>query len=279
MVDRLFATYNQAQQATDTARRGIDPLARCGYITIGVVYILIGVLAVMMAAGTGGSAEDSQGAIQMVAAQPFGRILVGVMSLGLIGYVVWRFVEAIGDPHGKGTDAKGLVTRLGYAISGLIYTALAFFAGRLALGVGSSGGDAKQAWTATLLAQPFGPWLVGGIGGVIIGVGLCHFYMAYKAKFMEEYDQQAMSATEQRWAKRIGRFGLASRGVTFGIIGGFLISAAVRADPQQAKGLDGALYALAQQPSGTWLLGVVALGLVAYGIFCFSRARYCHFSV
>ena len=82
-----------------------------------------------------------------------------------------------------------------------------------------------------------------------------------------------------RWAKRIGRFGLAARGVTFGMIGGFLISAAGPADPQHEKGLDGALYALAQQPLGTWLLGMVALGLVAYGIFCFSRAWYCHFSV
>ena len=172
------------------------------------------------------------------------------------------------------------MARTGYAVSGLIHAALAFFAGRLALGMGGSGGgDAAQAWTATLLAQPFGPWLAGGIGGVIISVGLGHFYTAYKARFMAEYNLRVMRAAEKQWAKRIGRFGLAARGVTFIIIGGFLISAAVQTDPHQTKGLDAALLTLAQQPYGSWLLGIVALGLVAYGVFCFSRARYCHFSV
>jgi hypothetical protein len=280
MVNRRAVTQNTAQQAAGTVKHWVDPMARLGYITIGVVYALIGALAVMTAVGAGGSVENSQGAIQTIAAQPFGRILVGLTALGLIGYVIWRFVEAIVDPQGKGTDTKGIITRLGYAVSGLIYAALAFFAGRLALGSGGGGAESsKQAWTATLLAQPFGPWLVGGVGAIIIGVGLYHFYMAYKAKFMQEYDTRMMSATEQRWARRIGRFGLAARGVTFGIIGGFLISAAVRTDPNQAKGLDGALQTLAQQPYGPWLLGIVALGLVAYGVFCFSRARYCHFSV
>jgi len=280
MVNRRTVAGNTAQQAAGTVRPWVDPMARLGYITIGVVYALIGVLAVMTAVGAGGSVESSQGAIQTIAAQPFGRILVGLTALGLIGYVIWRFVEAIVDPQGKGTDTKGVIARLGYAVSGLIYAAWAFFAGRLALSTGGGGGEgSKQAWTATLLAQPFGPWLVGGIGVMVIGVGLYHFYMAYKAKFMQEYDTRMMSATEQRWARRIGRFGLAARGVTFSIIGGFLVSAAVQTDPNQAKGLDGALLTLAQQPYGPWLLGIVALGLVAYGVFCFSRARYCHFSV
>jgi hypothetical protein len=280
MVERRAVTRHTTQQAADMARSWVDAMARFGYITIGGVYVLIGVLAVMTAIGASGSVEDPQGALQIVAGQPFGRILVGLTALGLIGFVMWRFVEAIIDPHGKGTDAQGIVARIGYAVSGLIHAALAFFAGRLALGVGSNSmGDSEQAWTATLLAQPFGPWLVGGIGGIIIGVGLCHFYMVYKARFMAEYNRRGMSAAEQQWAKRIGRFGLAARGVTFVIIGGLVISAAVRADPHQTKGLDEALLTLAEQPYGPWLLGIVALGLVAYGVFCFSRARYCYFSV
>jgi hypothetical protein len=278
MVDRRTVIHNTTQQAADTARSWVDSLARFGYITIGVVYALIGALAVMAAIGARGSIEDPQGAIRIIAVQPFGRILVGLTALGLLGFAIWRFVEAIIDPHRKGADAQGILARIGYAVSGLIHAALAFFAGRLALGVGG-GGDSAQAWTATLLAQPFGPWLVGAIGGVIIGVGLGHFYTAYKARFMAEYNLRVMSAAEQQWAKRIGRFGLAARGVTFIIIGGFLISAAVRTDPQQTKGLDAALLMLAQQPYGSWLLGLVALGLVAYGVFCFSRARYCHFSL
>jgi hypothetical protein len=279
MVDRRTVTHTTTQQAADTTRSGVDTLARFGYITIGVVYALIGALAVMTAIGARGSIEDPQGAIRIIAVQPFGRILVGLTALGLLGFAIWRFVEAIMDPHRKGADAQGIVARIGYTVSGLIHAALALFAGRLALGVGSGGGESAQAWTATLLAQPFGPWLVGAIGGIIIGVGLGHFYTAYKARFMAEYNLRVMSAAEQRWAKRIGRFGLAARGVTCIIIGGFLTSAAVQADPQQTKGLDAALLMLAQQSYGSWLLGIVALGLVAYGVFCFSRARYCHFSL
>jgi hypothetical protein len=165
--------------------------------------------------------------------------------------------------------------RLGCAVSGVAYAALAFLAARLALGIGGGGGEnSEQELTAKLLAQPFGQWLVGLVGAIIIGVGLAHFYRAYKAKFMQAYAAGEMSQRQRRWARRLGQFGLAARGVTFCIIGGFLIHAGIAADPTEARGLDGALAVLAQQPYGPWLLGVVALGLVAYGIFCVSQALY-----
>ena len=272
----VSSTSGAAQQATQAASDKVATLARFGYATKGVVYVIVGALAVMAAIGAGGSTEGSSGALETIAQQPFGRILVGLTALGLIGYVIWRFVQAFMDPEGKGSDAKGIVARIGYAISGVVYAGLSFSAARMALSGGGSGGGggSQQALTANLMSQPFGLWLVGIVGAIVIGVGIFHFYQAYKAKFMEDYKSGEMSATERRWAKRIGQFGLSARGVTFSIIGGFFIVAALQADPSQAKGLSGALDTLARQPYGPWLLGIVALGLVAYGVYCFSQASY-----
>ena len=272
---KMSSTGDVVRQTTQATGGWVEILARFGYATKGVVYIIVGILAVMTAIGAGGSTTGSSGAIETIAQQPFGRILVGLTALGLIGYVIWRFVQAMMDPEDKGSDAKAMIARIGYAISGIVYGGLAFLAGRMALSGGGGGGDSsQQALTAKLMSQPFGLWLVGMVGAIVIGVGVYHFYLAYKAKFMEEYRSGEMSATERRWAKRIGQFGLSARGVTFAIIGSFFIIAALRADPSEAKGLSGALDTLARQPYGPWLLGIVALGLVAYGVFCFSQARY-----
>ena len=154
-------------------------LARLGYATIGVVYVMIGTLATQAALGTGGAIEDTRGVLLTIARQPFGRLLLGATALGLSGYVLWRLVQAWFDPERKGTDARGLLTRLGFAVSGIAYAGLAVLAARMALGTGGRGGQgAEQAWTARFLAQPFGPGLVCLIGGIIIAVGLAHFYRA-----------------------------------------------------------------------------------------------------
>lgn len=253
----------------------VERLARLGYAAKGIVYAIIGVLAVQAAFTGGGKTTDAQGALSTVAAQPFGKFLLVLLTIGLIGYVIWRFTQAIKDPEHKGDDAKGLARRLGYAISGLIYVGLAFSAMGLIWGAGNGGSDnTSQDWTARVLAQPFGQWLVGLAGAFTIGLGFSQFYKAYKAKFRKEMKLHEMSATEETWATRIGRFGEAARGVVFVIIGFFLIQAARQSDAQEVRGLDGALQSLAQQPYGPWLLGIVALGLVAYGIHMGVQARY-----
>ena len=267
--------HTVVRRVTEAPDNWVATLARLGYATIGVVYLLIGVLATQAALGTGGALEDTRGVLFTIARQPFGRLLLGVTALGLSGYALWRLVQALCDPERQGTDARGLLVRLGCAVSGVAYAALAVLAARMALGAGGKGGHgAEQEWTAMVLAQPLGRWLVGLIGGIMIGVGLAHCYRAYTAHFMQEYATGEMSARQRRWARRLGQWGLAARGVTFGIMGGFLIYAGVSANPSEARGLDGALVAVAQQPYGPWLLGVVALGLVAYGMFCLSQALY-----
>lgn len=254
--------------------RWVEKLARFGYTVKGIVYAVIGVLALQAAFGSGGKTTDTNGAIHTIAVQPFGSFLLAVVGIGLLGYVLWRFVQAITDPENKGTDAKGIATRLGYAISGFIYAGLAFEALRLATSTGGDGGRSTQDWTALVLQQPFGRWLVGIVGALIIGVGFYRLYKAYKIKFRKKLDLSELDRTEETWAVRISRFGIAARGVVFVMIGFFLIQAARQFDASKARGLDGALQTLARQPYGKFLLGFVALGLIAYAIYLWIQARY-----
>jgi hypothetical protein len=266
----------QAERITHEARPWVVPLARFGFAAQGVVYILIGSLAGLAVLHRGGKTTGPRGALVEILSQPYGRIMLGVIAVGFMGYTLWRLVQAIADTEHQGSDAKGLITRLGYAMSGLIYGGFAVTAGQLIIGTGSHRDEEKssQEWTATLLAQPLGPWLVGALGGGIIAFAISQWYLAYTAKFLEQLDRSVMSPGAEIWARRLGRLGLAARGIVFTVIGAFLIVAARTADPRQARGLRGALQALAQQPYGPWILGVVALGLMAYGVYMFLLARY-----
>ena len=276
----VSSTANRAKRSAQRAASGdkMEKLARAGYLTKGVVYAIIGVLAFQAAIGSGGQTSGSRGAIRQIAEQPFGQVLLILTAIGLLGYAVWRFIQAIKDPEGKGSDGEGIAKRVGYAISGAIYAFLAFYAASIVFGwsTGSSGGSGggKEAWTAQLLAQPFGQWLVGLVGAIVIGVGVYQIYKAVKAKFMDHLKTGEMSQTERTWAERAGRFGLSARGVIFGIAGVFLIVAAIQSDPSETRGLGGVLQTLSEQPYGPWLLGVVALGLIAYAVHCAVQSRY-----
>lgn len=253
----------------------IERLARLGYAAKGVVYAVVGVLAAMAAFGTGGRTTDTNGALVTIVAQPFGKFLLGLVAVGLFGYVLWCFVQAIADAENKGTDAKGIVQRLGYAGSGIVYAGLALNAVQIVRGVGGGGSsNGSQDWTARVLAQPFGQWLVGIAGAAVIGMGFYQFYEAYKAKFRKKIKMNQMSDSEKKWALYSGRFGIAARGVVFSIIGIFLLQAAHESNANKAIGLAGALEALAQQPYGSLILGIVAIGLIAYGIYNLVLARY-----
>jgi hypothetical protein len=195
------------------------------------------------------------------------------MGFGLIGYALWRFVQAGIDPENKGSDAKGIMKRIGYAVSGLIHCGLAFTAFQIALGSAGSG-SSEQNWTAKLLSQPLGQWLVGIVGLVVIGAGLYSCYQAYSAKFREKLNTAQMSHSEDTWVTRAGRLGLAARGLVLAIVGWFFIRAAQQADPGQSGGLERVLDMLANQLYGRWLLGAIAAGLIAYGIYALAEARY-----
>ncbi|HWN69013.1 MAG TPA: DUF1206 domain-containing protein [Haliangium sp.] len=273
----VTARIKRRPTASRSRRDALEKLARAGYVTKGVVYAIVGVLAVQVATGSGGRLEGSRGAVQAIARQPFGRALLVLTTIGLASYVIWRFIQAIWDVERKGSDARGIIKRLGYAASGLVYAALAQMAGRVAFGQRAGSGDAEQQWTTRLMAQPAGPWLVALAGAIVLGIGLYQFYRVYRLDFMKSYDLGRMSHRERRFARRAGQWGLSARGVTFSLIGWFLIQAAIRHDPDRARGLGAALATLRAQPYGPWLLGLVALGLVAFGAYCFTNARFRHF--
>lgn len=252
-------------------------LARAGYAAKGCVYLIIGGLAAKVALGDGGKTTDRNGALRAIHEQPFGKFLLGAVAVGLIGYALWSLVQAVVDPERQGTDAKGIVARLGYAVVGISYAALAVAAAQLVIGSGNGGKSSDTTtkdWTARLLTLPFGPFLVILVGIIVIGVAGYLFYRAYSADFRKSLTLEAMDAQLRQGIIMLGRSGYAALGVVFGIVGVFLIIAAGRNNAGAAKGLGGALRELAQQPYGHVVLGIVAIGLVAYGLFSLAQARY-----
>ena len=276
---RVRKNANQAEQTARNAATStwMSRLARLGYATKGVVYLIIGGLAVQLAVGHSGSATDQHGALHTIYDQPFGKFLLAIVALGLLGFAVWSLIQALFDTEGKGRDAKGIIARVGYAFVGFGYAALALGAYRLVTGTGNGGKSSTtstQDWTALLLKQPFGVALVVIVGLVVIAVALYLFSKAYSAKFLSRLNLATVNAQVRKWVAFVGRCGYAALGVVFSIIGIFLIVAAFQHNPHQAKGLDSALQTLVNQPFGPLLLGIVALGLMAYGVFSFVEARY-----
>jgi hypothetical protein len=265
-----------ARSAARKASPWITSLGRLGFACKGAVYLLVGVLAVQAAMGRGGTTTDTSGALKHIVDAPFGKALLALIGLGLAGYVLWRFVQALLDTDGKGDDLKGLWVRGGYLLSGVIYSGLALAAIRLMQGTGDGGnGDqAAQDWTARLLTQPFGVALVALVGLGVLGSAAFQFARAATADFRKELNGQEMDGRTQEFASRAGRIGHAARGVTFGITGVYLLVAALHQSAEEARGLGGALATLLEQPYGALLLGVVAAGLAMYGLYMFVEARY-----
>ena len=253
----------------------METFARFGYAAKGFVYGAVGILALMAAFSLGGDTTGTTGALQAIAEQSFGKLLLASIALSLVGYVIWRFIQAIQDPGNKGKDASGILARLGYVFSGIAYIGVAANAALLAFGSSSGGGgNSKQDWTAMVMQQPFGRWLVGIAGAVTVGIGFWRLYQAYKIKFRKKLNLAELSSQQQDWLVNISRFGIAARGVVFVMIGFFILQAAKNYDPDKVKGLDGALFTLTQQPFGKALLALMALGLVSYAIYLLLQARY-----
>lgn len=247
-------------------------LARAGYAARGIVYISIGWLA-MLAVFAGSYHElDSKGAMQAILSQPFGKGLLAVVATGLGGYVVWRAVQAILDTDDHGWSVRGSVIRAGLLMSAITHSLLAYFAVTLifSLGQNENNGGAQD-WTALLLRQTYGQWLVAIVGGVIIGIGVAHIWKGWHANF-EKYLE--WSEDKQKIGTHVCRIGLIARGIAFLIIGGFFLSAAWTANAHEARGLAGALRALQAQPYGWALLGTMACGLMAFGTYSLIEAVY-----
>jgi len=268
----------RSQGAVERASRSdwLENLARAGLATRGVLYVVVAILAVQVATGHGGERADKQGALQAVLQQPLGRLLLLVLAVGLGGYALWRFVEAIVGPPDEADPSKATLKRVGSAARGLLYTAFFVSAVQLVIwsGIESGSDDAQSDWTARVLDWPGGTWLVVATGLAIIGGGLYVGWRGLSRKFRKRLKSAEMGTAERRWIVGFGTVGMVARMIVFSMIGVFLIGAALRHDPDQAVGIDGALKRLADRPYGPTLLFVVALGLAAYGVYSFAEARY-----
>lgn len=275
-ADTVGEKKDDAKEAADevVSNPWVDGIARFGYIIRGVLYAVVGLLSIQLVLGAGGGTTDKNGAIDAIAGQPFGQGLLILVALGLVGYSLWGFIRAILDPLGHGDGPGGIPKRIGYVVSGLSYGALLIPTIQHIAGAVRGESDTTKDVTAWLLAQPFGPWLVILVGLIGIGGGLGQFYEAFKAGFKKDFKQREMTKTEIDWAERAGRFGHAARGVVFVLIGFFLVQAGLNTNANEARNLDGVLYAILQQRYGPWLLGIVALGLISFGIFSVLCARW-----
>jgi hypothetical protein len=247
-------------------------LGRAGLVAMGVSYGLVAVLAIQLALGEGGKTEDRGGALQTIAQDGLGRIVVVCLAVGFGAYAIWRLAQAFLDRGDEGTGPKGLAKRLGYFGRALIYSVLCVTA--VSVLMGSSGESNEQQETAHVLDWPGGRWIVGAVGAGFAVASLWNFYRGVTRKFMEDMNTGKMSEFERRLVTLAGVAGVVARGVVFGLIGIFLIKAAIEYDPGEAVGLDGALRKLAAQDHGRFLLGLVAAGLLSFGIFCLFQARY-----
>jgi len=253
--------------------RGFEWLARAGFVARGLIYAIIGILAIKVALGAGGTTTNQQGALTTIAHQPFGKLLLILVAIGLAGYALWRFLHALLG-HGPEDSDNGLdrVAALG---SGIVYAALCAIAVEILLGSGSKSGSGNTSkTTAGVLGWPAGTWLVGIAGAVLIGVGLYQGYRGLSRDFLKDSKTEEMSPRLRQWIEWIGTFGHLARMVVFGLVGAFLIKAAVDYNPSKAVGIDGALAKLSHASYGPFLLGVVAAGLIAFGVYSLSDARY-----
>ncbi|CAB4899019.1 MAG: DUF1206 domain-containing protein [Actinobacteria bacterium] len=269
-----------AQQTADRVGRSdaLENLARVGLVAYGIVHLLIAWLSLQLAWGGGGEEASQSGALQTLSEESYGKPLLWVLGLGLIALALWQAAEILrhtGGLSGSGDakkDAVVAIVKSGAKV--VVYGFLAFTTLRFATGSGSSSSGQQQETTSGVFGLPGGRFLVGVAALVVIGVGVYQVVKGAKKTFMKEIDTSSASRTEVRTIQRLGQAGYLAKGAAFVVVGGLLAYAAITFDPEKSTGLDGAMHTILQAPFGQWLLSLVAVGIAAFGVFCFFRARY-----
>ncbi len=254
-------------------RRWIGVIARLGFATKGLVYVLVGGLAVLLATGQGGRATDETGAMRTVGELPYGSVLLVGAAIGLAAYGLWRLFEAATNPLGV-SGAKGVAQRLGYAVAGGVHLVLASVTARLAQGDTTADGPSKTRGVAWLMGEPGGRVVLALVALGLIGHGIFQLICAATSRLPPELEPAGPDGQRAGWLVTLGRVGLGARGFVFSLIGARVLVAAWRARPGATRDLGGVLGDLGNQAYGAILLGVVAAGLAAYGVFMITCARY-----
>ncbi|MCD7445649.1 DUF1206 domain-containing protein [Streptomyces lincolnensis] len=251
-----------------------EAAARAGLTARGVIYLLVGVLALQIAFGDGKEQADRGGALAALSDKPFGAVLLWALGIGLVGMALWRLSEALFGSVGR--DGHKPRKRLLAAMRCLFYAFVAYSVLSFAAGSGGGGSSDEQSKdvTARLLEVPAGQWLVGAAGAAIVVAGGWIAVQALRRSYHDKMKFGELSRRTRRLVDVTGVAGGLARGAVFAVVGAFAVKAAVDYEPDRAKGLDDALRSFADTPLGPWLLVCVAAGLVLFGVFSFALARW-----
>jgi hypothetical protein len=246
--------------------RPYHALVGIGLVSYGVLHLVVAWIAFQLVIWKRGDAS-SEGALSQLGKQPLGDALLWIMAIGLFTLALWQAVEATIGRDQPSRDSR-MRRRLMSAGRAIIYLALGVLAVGVATGSGSSSGDGEETFTAKLMSVPFGQVLVATVGAVVIGIGIAQIVKGVKENFTEDLDRGAPKSV-----RRLGSVGYCAKGIAFMIIGGLFVWAAVSYDPDKAGGMDAALSTIRDQPFGSVLLTIMALGIACFGVYCFFWAR------
>ncbi|MFJ8749221.1 DUF1206 domain-containing protein [Streptomyces sp. NPDC102441] len=268
-------TRGRAKRASRS--RAMDMGARAGFVARGVIYLLVGVLALRIAFSDGGGEQaDRGGAIAQIAGQPFGTVLLWALGVALAGMALWRLSEAFfgqAGPDGDKAGKRAMAAARFVFYAFVSYSVLSYALGDKGSGSGSSDRQTDDV-TARALEWTGGQWIVGIAGAVVVGAGVWMAYRALARKYHKHLKMGGMTRKTRQAVDFVGMFGGAVRGAVFVAAGGFAVAAAVRHEPGRAKGMDDTLRSFTQTPVGPWLLVLIAVGLAAFGLFSWANARW-----
>lgn len=271
---------NPAQEATKQlpeTKKWVEHFARFGYAAKGGIYVLTGTLSAIAAFGAGGKTSGRKGAFLEIAQQPYGKFMLGLVGLGFIGYGVWRFIQSVKDAENKGNSTKAMLIRSGYFISGLLYLYFAYFAYQL-ISVSKSNDGGSKFLVEQMLQWSIGQFLVGLLAIIVLAKGIYQIYKVVSGVYNQDVKDSEMREEIKQAYRRLGQFGLIARSIVFGIISFFLAKAALTSSAAQAKGTSG-VFKFLTATGGPVLMGIIAIGLISYGVFEFVKARYKPFNV
>lgn len=256
--------------------RWIESYARFGYAAKGLVYGTTGWLAIweVIHPGQDDTVVGATGAIALIARQPFGRVLAVLIAISLMGYVIWRFLQALLDPEHSGCNPSDIMRRIGYGCSGVVYASIAYSVIELLIDPPESDDRSAEEWVLIIMKQPFGRWLIGAIGLLFFAIGCYYFYRSIKAEFRKRFKRHKMTNAEKTWASIVGRVGIAARGVVYLVIGVFAMRAAWFFDANEIKTTEQALKLFDNNPTDEFVLCALGVGFVAYGIHMAFQAKY-----
>ncbi|WP_321575426.1 DUF1206 domain-containing protein [Oerskovia douganii] len=260
-------TSGTAQQLQQS--KGLRVLARTGYAVSGLLHIMIGIIAVRIATGSGGGQASETGALQEIAGTTGGGFVLWFAVVAFAALGIWQVLEAVAGTNGAANDRTAY--RAKAAGKAALYLALGVLT--LQIVTGSSSGGQKDSLTASLLANGAGRALVAAVGVGIVVAGVYHVVKGWKKRFLKDLEGNARGQVGHAVVV-LGRVGYIAKGIALGVLGALVVTAAVTADPAKASGLDAALRTIGEQPFGAFLLTATGIGFAAYGVYSFARARY-----